>query len=356
MKIIFDHQIFTQQLFGGISRYVVNLCNSLNNENNTNCKIFAPLHTNFHLKKFDNKNKIFFPTKINFLKKNMFKINQKLFDKYIREYKPDIHHATYYDDYLKKKDIPKILTIHDLTHEKLSNSNIYPKQESISSSDHIICVSHSTKKDLQKFYEIDEKKISVIYESAGILKNNIEIKNSEFEKIKPYILYVGSRHGYKNWEFFIKAYSSSEYLKKNYNIVFFGGGKLTKNEIDVIKKQKILSKISFLEGSDQKLIYLYANCEAFIYPSLYEGFGLTLLEALSFKKKIICSDIEAFREVCDEAAIYFNPLELEDLKLKLEKTLMGDLHYDENTKNKILKKYSWKKCALETLDVYKKVL
>ena len=356
MKIIFDHQIFTQQLFGGISRYVVNLCNSLNNENNTNCKIFAPIHTNFHLKKFDNKNKLFFPTKINFLKKNMFKINQKLFYRYISKFKPDIHHATYYDDYLKKKNIPKVLTIHDLTHEKLSNNSFYPKQQSISSSDQIICVSNSTKKDLLKFYKIDEKKISVIYESAGILKNNIEIKNSKFNKIKPYILFVGSRHGYKNWELFIKAYSSSEYLKKNYNIVFFGGGKFTTKEINIMKKEKIFSKISLLELPVQQLVDLYSNCEAFIYPSLYEGFGLTLLEALSFKKKIICSDIDAFREVCEEGAIYFNPLEFEDLKLKMEETLMKDLYYDENIKDKILKKYSWKKCALETLDVYKKVL
>lgn len=356
MRIFYDHLIFNLQNFGGISRYVVNLASNLNNINDAKIKIFAPIHLNYHLKKFDNKRRLFFPSNLNFIKKTMMNINDKLFSSSLNKYKPDIFHTTYYSKKERYLNIPKILTVHDLTHEKISKDKKFlPKKESIESSDHIICVSNSTKNDLQEFYNVSDNKISVIYESSGISTNLIN-KSNITKNLKPFLLYVGSRHGYKNFDNLVIAFSNSEFLKNNYNIIFFGGGKINQDEKKIISDLKIEKNLIFTEGSDKNLANLYSRCEAFVYPSIYEGFGITLLEALSFNTKIICSDIPPFKEVCGDAAIYFNPKSFEDIKSKLENCLKNKINYSFDYKEEILKNFSWKKCAEETFEVYKKNL
>ena len=286
----------------------------------------------------------------------MFKINEILFNRYLDNNIPDIHHATYYNYFTKKKNIPTVITVHDLTHEKISKKNLYPKQKSLTCSDHIICVSKSTKNDLMQIYNIDSEKISVVYESGGISFNHHNLYEIKSNDQKPYILFVGSRHGYKNWKILIDAYSASNYLKRNFNIIFFGGGKFNNEEKKIIKEKKISSNIIIAQGSDQQLLKLYNNCEIFVYPSLYEGFGLTLLEALSLKKRILCSDIDIFREICDDAVSYFDPLNFNDLKDKLENILINNVELNVDLAQKVIKKFSWEKCASGTLDVYKKVI
>ena len=118
-------------------------------------------------------------------------------------------------------------------------------------SDHIICISNNTKNDLLNFYEVDEKKISVIYLGGNHLNNLENLPSAKFTNSKPFILYVGSREKYKNFEFFIKGYSKSKRLSSEVDIVLFGGGKLNKKEKELINKLDIdENRVIQLNGND----------------------------------------------------------------------------------------------------------
>ena len=184
----------------------------------------------------------------------------------------------------------------------------------------------------------------------------MEIQNN-FKQ--PYILYVGERRRYKNFLNFLKAYSLSKNLKKDFCIVCCGGDKITPNEKKIISELRIdISKIIQIEGDDSILSNLYKNAAAFVFPSKYEGLGLPPLEAMSLGCPVISSNHEAIIEAVGDAAILFNPDEPEDIKNKIEEVLYSD----ELKKNlKLLginrsKLFSWDKCADETLEVYNKII
>ena len=123
--------------------------------------------------------------------------------------------------------------------------------------DHIICISKKTKEDLIKFYNISENKISVIYLGSDHALSSPN-KYESLNKDKPYILYVGSREKYKNFQFFLEGYSLSERLKMDFNLVLFGGGKLSNKERKIISGLKIDHKnIIQIDGDDKKLYQLY---------------------------------------------------------------------------------------------------
>ena len=186
--------------------------------------------------------------------------------------------------------------------------------------------------------------------------NNVEIENN-FKQ--PYILYVGDRKKYKNFLNFLKAYSISKNLKKDFCIVCCGGEKITPAERKIISELKIdISKIIQIDADDSILSNLYKKAAAFVYPSKYEGLGLPPLEAMSLGCPVITSNHEAIIEAVGDAAILFNPEEPEDIKDKIEDVLYSN---DLKKKLKLLginrsKLFSWDKCAEETLQVYNKIL
>jgi len=205
-----------------------------------------------------------------------------------------------------------------------------------------------------KYYNIKEEKVSVIYLSSGILHSN-EFNNTKYIS-KPYILFVGNRHNYKNWKILIDAYSSSDFLKNNYYLVCFGGGNVNNEEKKLLKSKDLTKNVKFVGGSDLKLSSYYLNCELFVYPSLYEGFGMPLLEALNHKKKIVCSEIPVFKEICEDVATYFDPFSKEDIREKLEFSLKSGGKLDVKSIEKVLKRFSWKKCSEHTIEVYNKCI
>ena len=362
MKLFFDPSIFYLQRFGGISRYIINL--NINLNKNIDSKIIAPIYINNFLYNLKSNNKI-----------NLFKINRYikytrkasiLFNKYIFEMyckinKPNIVHLTYYDTYNYSKKIKNVLTVHDLIHEKYSETynfkykHLY-KKKSIDLADKIICVSETTKKDLIDFYKVDENKISVIYQGLDESKEIEEIKDRFLEK--PFILYVGDRNNYKNFDNLILAYGKSKKLKNNLNIVCFGGGTFSEIEKKFFQDQKINNNVRVFEGKDSQLNYLYKNAIAYICPSIYEGFGLTILEAMKMKCPIVASNGGSLKEIGKDVIDYFNPNDVDDIIFKIEK-----LVFDESKKNEMVDKYSqhlnnfsWKKTTLLTEKVYKNLI
>jgi glycosyltransferase involved in cell wall biosynthesis len=230
------------------------------------------------------------------------------------------------------------------------------KKKILDRADHIICISRNTLDDLIKIYNINIKKTSVIY--LGINYLNLSEKNN-FKLEYPYILYVGDRLKYKNFKVLIDAYSISKMLSKSFKIVCFGGGKFTKEEIAYFLNRKIdLNNLAYIEGDDQILINLYNHARALIITSLYEGFGMTALEAQYLNCPVLSSSTKVTKEILQESAIYFNSDNIDDVKNILEKYLFSEseLYLIKKKGYENSKKFTLQKNAEETIGVYKKLI
>ena len=295
IKIFFEGSIFLHQKRGGISKYIQKI-----NENlfkyNIRSIIFSPITINKNLK--INKKNEFFYLKLKkipkFFTKFFYFFNNLLTIFYIKIFKPDILHFSYYNNALKNFiKIPYVLTIYDLIHEKLKlDTQKFEKFDLIKRAKHIICISNHTKRELIRFYNVKKEKISVIY--LGIDQNNF-IKNNT--KKKNFILFVGPRNRYKNFINFIKAYSKSKYLLDTYKVVCFGNEKFSTSEIEMFNKLGIIKNIIFKSGNDSELYRNYSYASLFVTTSLYEGFGLTPLEAMKCGCPVLCSNIPTFKQL-----------------------------------------------------------
>jgi glycosyltransferase involved in cell wall biosynthesis len=228
---------------------------------------------------------------------------------------------------------------------------MFKKKNLIKNAKHIFCISNQTKRDLIKYYKVKKKKISVVY--LGVDQKKYLKKNK-----KNYILFVGSRVRYKNFNNLLKAFSKSKYLLKNYKILCFGDKKFNNSEIYQFNKLKIEKKIFFESGNDSELNKVYSNASIFVNPSFFEGFGLTNLEAMKNGCPVICSNIPVFKEILGKSVEYFNPKNVGDIKNKLEKILKSKKKKIGLIKNGFekIRQYNWDKCAYKTSEVYKKII
>jgi len=365
MKILFDYYIFYHQKLGGISRYFLDLQKYINNYTSSKVDIFAPFHTNEFLKK-ENNSKLF-----NFYMKDYPRysrkiikfLNYNLSKLYCYYYKPNIIHKTFYSKNINSDpNVKKVITVYDLIHEIYykeynQEKGYLPKKEILENVDYVICPSNKTKSDLINFYNINENKIKVIY--MGIHKfENIKLEN--IKRISdPYMLYVGDRKRYKNFNNLIKGLSFYKNILQDFKLICFGGGSFTKAEEKIFADLKInTSRILQIEGDDNQLHYLYKNARTFIFPSMYEGLGLPPLEAMSLGCPVISSNHEAIIEAVGDSAVLFDPNNAE----KIGESINGHIYSDDKLNN--LKKigfersklFNTEKCAAKTLDLYKEIL
>mgnify|MGYP005845476563 CR=1 FL=1 len=210
---------------------------------------------------------------------------------------------------------------------------------------HILTVSETSKKELTKEIGLPDDKITVVYNGiTSIFKSLNEIK---IEKDKPYILTVSSHHPRKNYKRLIEAFGR---LNDN-TIELYVIGNFIKNfseERDV----KPINNVKFLtDVSDKQLLAYYQNAELFVFPSLYEGFGIPVIEAMSQNLPCVISDIPVFREIGDESVIYVNPLNIDSIVhgiqegLKLKKKI---IYYPK------LKEFDWEDSTEKVINVIKK--
>ena len=358
MKVFFDHSIFTLQRYGGISNYIINLTENFSKK--IDPLIVSFFYKNFYLKNSQFSDTCFFYNRAGFMIKYINEINKLYFNYKIKTKKPDIIHFTYNYDLESFESKAKIvLTEYDLIKEKLYASKYQDlkkkKRKILNKIDQVICISDKTKNDLQQEYNIDNSKISVVKLAVKKDKNYRE----RFINIRPFILYVGNRERYKNFINAIKAYSISNKIRSNFDFVCFGGGIFSKSEEDLFKELNIdRSKIHFFEGDNQDLNFFYHKAQLFIFPSLYEGFGLPLLEAMNMQCPVICSNSSCFPEIANDAAIFFDPKDIDSIKSQMEKTIFdNELLLDLKNKGvQNLNKYSWEKCSNETEKVYEKII
>jgi glycosyltransferase involved in cell wall biosynthesis len=271
----------------------------------------------------------------------------------------DIFHPTYYDPYFLPYNIkPYVLTVHDMIHElfpeNFHKNDVYAgyKKKCISQADHIIAISQSTRNDLQRFFNIPDEKITVIH-------HGIDLSPPEYSSIsdlpKQYILFVGERVGYKNFKVLGEAFSLISKDNPEVSLVLAGGGPLTEEERTYLEDKHVLDKTIQITATDTELNTLYKHAQCFVFPSLYEGFGLPILEAFKNGCPVILSNSSCFPEIAgNSAALYFDGTSGRSLADQIYK-----IQSDENKRNELvihgrakLLDYPIERCIQDTLAVY----
>jgi len=384
MKILYDHQIFSTQKYGGISLYFSELMSqfSLNPDIDFHIALGYSNNQNIRnkplLNKYWSKNNLFCPfiNQFPFIEKHMpdsimYRIlnNQKESERLLKKQDFHVFHPTYYNPYFLKylHNKPFVITVYDMIHElfpmyfSTSDPTRKWKKELIYESDFIIAISKNTKDDIIKLFDIDPEKIFVVH-----LGNPFEsfTRGQEPEKIQnvpvlgeSYLLYVGNRQGYKNYIFFVQ--SIADFLRQNGIYLYCAGGEpFTDQEREMLEKLGIQNFVRFIRVNDKILMNLYKNALAFVFPSLYEGFGLPVLEAFSCGCPALLSNTSSLPEIGGNAAIYFDPTNSDSIVNGIESLLS-----DEKRRNDLISQgyqrlnyFSWRKTAMQTLYVYNVLL
>jgi glycosyltransferase involved in cell wall biosynthesis len=361
LRIAYDYQAFALTPYGGISRYLYEVSQRISKAEDCEVKIAAGLHINRYLR--NSYPGIVVGKRVEGDILGMTMTNNFYWSKWwLSRYRPNILHETYYNP---KNIAPigcrTIVTVHDMIHEKfqhLMNMEekrvIEQKRISIQRADHIICVSNNTKQDLLSIIDVDPAKVSVVYHGASLDPHHQQTAHLPFS----YLLYVGARHRYKNFTNLLQTYAKSSNLKNHFKLVCFGGSDFSPAEKIQIHELGILdTQVIYIGGDDQLLSNLYNHATAFIYPSLYEGFGIPPIEAMRLNCPVICSNAGSIPEVVAEAGKYFNPNDIPEMIEVIENVV-----FDETIRQDLIKKgrerekvFSWERCANETYDVYQQL-
>lgn len=361
-KIIFNAMII-DDMPSGLGIYARNVLKHI--DDNKIAYVISKISIKCNIKnviiKLNNKNKIL----------SVFLRSHK-FNNYVRKNR-DYSHVFYSPTQhgINIKGIKQIITIHDVTpliyphgriHQYIYYKYILPGI--MKKCEKIIAVSNNTKNDIKKHYNIEDTKIEVIYdgfdkpnkvcvdESKKYIKNKYNIEN--------YILLIGIHYKYKNLHSVIKAYSKIQ-KKIDEKIVIVGNYnvKYGKELMELVKENNLEDKVMFLGYvNDDDKNKLYQASKVFIYPSLYEGFGLPILEAMANQTPVLCSNTSSLPEVGGSAAEMFNPNDINKLSEKI--LYMCKLsneerqtYIDNGIEN--IKRFSWEKSASEIEKVIEQI-
>ena len=273
----------------------------------------------------------------------------------------NIIHSYFYSYYFNSNfSFARILTIHDLMPRmKMYFGENWSK--SVHWMDTIIADSEYTKSDIINSYNVSPDIIKVVY--PGLFK--LDVKDSgeigvRIRKIveKPYIMTVSTLRAYKNMLGLVKAFCLFKELNANtdINLIIVGNNNKSNDVIKEIMNFCGERRDIIFTGyvTDDELVYLYKNSIATGFVSFYEGFGLPVLESLSYGKTVICSDQTSIPEVGGDAVEYCNPYDIESIENAIEKVVLNDNYRRELEKRALIQaaKFSYNKAAEETLKIY----
>ena len=363
MKIAFDHQIFATQEYGGVSRYFVRLAGELGALGN-DVRVVAPFYVNAYLSELPPAmvlGRRMSPSRWGVRAIRM--IDQRAAAPLMARLAPDIVHETYYAD---RRTAPRrartVLTVYDMVHEKFPGSfaaddtTAALKRLAVDRADHVICISESTRRDLIAYQPAAASKASVAL--LGFDAHAPEPATETGNAARPYLLFVGQRGGYKNFAGLLEAYAASTVLRDGFELLAVGGGAFSATETAAIAAHGLAGNVRQVAADDAALQRYYAAAAAFIYPSLYEGFGIPPLEAMAAGTPVIAIDAGSVPEVCGAAVAYAPPGDVEALRVAIE-SVVGSPALTSSlvaAGHARLAHFSWARCAAETAIIYRSLL
>ena len=373
MNILIDAHL-SENNVTGIGRYINELICSLElfiEDLVINVLIKSDLHSNHLLNQLEKVKKIPINLDGPSLSQNIV-IPKKLLD-----IRPGIYHHPHFDLPLGV-NVPSVITVHDLKyihHPEFFDSqnllkSIYMKRmlgSSIRRSEKIIAVSEATKQDILSLYDVSEDKIVVIHHGVEECYFNNKKKPSDDEVLRnfkinqPYILFVGERRPHKNIVALIQAYAHLKLsLRQSYQLVIVGKAYSNYNDPELKAKELDLKNSVIFTGAvtDEALKILYRNASLFVLPSLYEGFGFPVLEAMASCVPVIASNVTSLPEIVGKAGMLFNAEKSNELTEIIECLLN-----DESKRKKYIelgferaKEFTWKKSAEKHVEIYQELI
>lgn len=388
MNILYDHQIFETQQFGGISRYFYELWRHAEIAGFA-AQIEIHYGRSFYLREaaefretfqdFEDPWKIFLERVNPPGKQMLLRIKQRLVPgkpwkpilkaknrlaalEQLAHNKYDLFHPTYYDPYFLDtlKDRPFVLTVFDMIHErypeyfiKLTDFVSRHKQQLCQAATRIIAISEQTKGDLVTFFQIEPDKIEVVHLANSLVPSH---DTPEIDLPETYLLFTGSRTIYKNFYFLVRAIA--DILQDNNIRLVCSGKNFSAAERQFFESLGVQHHIRHISADDAVLASLYQHALAFIFPSLYEGFGIPVLEAFACGCPAILSHTSSLPEVGGDAAVYFEPKDVRSIQEAIAHVIFHDeVRHDLISRGyERLKLFSWETTARKTAEVYKKAL
>lgn len=361
IDVLYDHEIFAMQPVGGISRYFAELLPRLGEHG-----VAADLFLGLHISRFD------FPRERlarvtgarRWPRRGTTKLtnglNRAWFRSHARRRPPQIYHSTSYRDDLagdsRFDDALRVVTVHDLIDFRVDGRGRPKSMWSVAHAalrrvDGWICISENTRRDLlELFPQIDPTRTRVIHHAS-----DLKFTGQRSPPARPYVLHVGGRSGYKNFAGLVNAFARSPRLSSEFDLLAFGWPP-SNDERARLARPNV--RLRFASGDDAALAAAYANATAFVYPSLYEGFGLPLLEATRCDCPIACSETSCFPEISGDAAAYFDPRDPSSIAAAIESIV-----FDESRRRSLVERgrlrqaaFSWDRAAAETADFYRAIL
>jgi glycosyltransferase involved in cell wall biosynthesis len=368
MRILYDHQAFSLQSYGGITRVFSEIIRFLNQQAEISTNIFlgySNTEANFH-------DIVSSPGRVLHFGRSPFRqglVNYALNEALMFLYAPrfgefDIYHNTLYRFSPCVRSTRRVATHHDCVQEQFPK--LFPdharimrsKRRMFREADLVLCVSEASRKDLFHFYDVDPNRAVVVHNGVSRLDR---ISGGEAalraHVTGEYLLYVGARYAYKNFDGLLRAYAESNAADR-YELLVIGGGAATAAETNLIEKLQLRGRVKFVpHASPSLLAEAYALAALLIYPSLYEGFGMPPLEAASLGCPSLVASNPATREVCQDSTFYFDATSSSDFS----KMLCVALSNNEERKRLVergkalLQMYTWENCGKKTLDAYKRL-
>lgn len=385
MRVLYDHQAFQMQYFGGVSKCFCELIGHMPAEVEPHISIVES--NNVHLREsglvpglkpvsIDHKqwgrrhpgrlmdilylaaNKLLpLPTADS--------RNRRATYAALRAQEFDVFHPTFFKpEFLSLLGTkPFVLTIHDMTPELFpqyfgADPQVRWKRQLVDRAAAVVTVSECTKRDVIRLLGVPEEKISVIYHGGP---QRIQARSTERVIFGPYFFYVGQRFGYKNFGAMLRAFAV--WADRNPDLqhrLVCTGASLTSAEKQLIHTLGLECRVIHLHASDQEMQILYQWADAFVYPSDYEGFGMPILEAYANGCPVLLNRASCFPEVAGDAAIYFDS---HDVEGSFAAALQRVVEWSAAERQELvargyerLEMFSWQKAALQLADVYKKVI
>ncbi|GAB3701009.1 hypothetical protein GCM10027592_28660 [Spirosoma flavus] len=369
MKVLFDHQAFTGLPYGGVSRYFFELMRSFAKWPEIEFDLSLRLSNNEYLEQESFSNHLRYRRLSGSRNINRLAslLNRLYSQQRIQAGKFDVFHPTYYHRYFLDSigSKPLVITFHDAASERYGDQ--YPelgkglydiKKELIRRADCIISVSEYSKQEILRYFPVNPEKIKVIHLGTRLRKQSAGKAPMGRPIPMPYLLYVGKREVYKNFDVFFRAIQPVLQRHPDLHLVCAGGGPFSQQEHNSFYAARLADRVLYRSASDESLLALYQHARAFVFPSLNEGFGIPVLEAFGNECPVVLSNASSLPEVAAEAALYFDPEDDTSIEHAIERIVTDDeLCADLRQKGtERLRDFSCDKTARQTLDVYQSLV
>jgi len=364
IRVAFSPDIFSVQEYGGISRYFTELIPRVASVDGFEVSVHMGFsHNRYGLQEMRSQFASFRYVRSPFGRSMRYLVallNEFWFQNCISMSSGHIDaiHMTYFPTRMPTTHALLTTTVYDMIPERFPGRvtrTLLParKRACIDRCSRIIAISESTKTDVVEFYGVDPLLVDVTR-----LANSLHAEPGGNPVGRPYVLFVGGRGGYKNFARLVAVWAEMRAIREEFLLICFGYNRFTESEQHMISAVGLGHTIVWMGGSDVLLASLYAHAQALVYPSLYEGFGLPVLEAMHYGCPVVCSNSSSLPEVVGDTAVTVDTADsgalangmaaaIGDPILRARLVLAGRAR--EAT-------FTWDRTAVETVESYRRLL